>query len=343
MRTGALVIGVGIVFACSGETAAHSVVVHTGSVRWVENELTIQLDADVHTIEHEIKAHGKAVSASEMLERLARSVWVVGHETGPITIDRIDKATAPNRVILTYQIPQSVSAVALVHRPEHDKIGPLARQIQLRLEQLDAKTNRHLRLTSRGNHAVLVRRRSITEPVGIDPFTQPILRILPEPGSNGRASHLIQIDYPCTLLASWQGLIELDEPMTSGQQVQRYRSRIAAWANVNLSVINHTEIAKLAISEADVSLIDPHQNTIAPNSKAPLSILTTRIRISTQIRPSPSGNAVTLSWTGFNPAIARMPVLRQQTSGWELIGFLTPSQPTTPIPSSVRAAPVRKR
>jgi len=318
---------------------AHSIVVHSGTVQWEGGTLCIQLDADGHVLQHEIKALRAQLSETQMLMRLANSIMVVGHESGPISIDRIESISSSAGVKCFYNVPQSVSAVALTHQSDQRELAPLARQIQLGLKDKDGTIARHLRLTSRGNHAVVLRGQMINGPTGVDPFVEPVMQV--NRSTDGRS---LQIDYPCRLLATWSEMRTFDKPTISLAEFDALRPALSKWAEANVSVSmpqTGTE-TKPGKSAGRISLIDPQGREIEAGTVEQIATVTSRVRYTLELPTVEAANPMTINWRGFNAAINRMIVLQNTPSKIELRGFLTPHEATAVIPKD-QSAPVAIR
>ncbi len=307
---------------------AHSIVVHSGTVQWESNRLCIQLDAEKHVLEHETKALGEQLSTTQMLERLARSIMVVGHESGPIPSSRVEAIASPTSIKTYYTISPSVSAVALIHQTDHRTLGPLARQIQLGLKQPDGTIARHLRLTSRGNHAVLLRGQPTIEPSGVDPFVEPVMRI-----SDGPDGSTLQIDYPCRLLATWSEMTAFEANAISTAEFEHLRPFVHVWANSNISFLNHPSDSQHTpqLPSCEITIIDPTEKNIAQPNEHPVATVTSRIRCTVKLPKLENKDSATIKWTGFNSAVNRLALVRKTEKANELKGFLTPYQSTVTI------------
>jgi|GEM_PF-2979801 len=316
---------------------AHSIVVHSGTVQWEGNQLCIQLDADKHVLEHETKALGEQLSSTQMLERLVRSIMVVGHESGPIPSARVEAIASLGSVKTYYTVPPSVSAVALIHQTDHRTLGPLARQLQLGLKQPDGTIARHLRLTSRGNHAVLLRGQPTIEPSGVDPFIEPILRI-----SGGSDGSTLQIDYPCRLLATWSEMTAFESNTITMAEFEHLRPFVHVWANSNISFLNHPSDSQRMpqMPSCEITMIAPTGKNIARPNESPVATVTSRIRCTVKLPNLENKEAATMKWTGFNSAVNRLALVRTTENANELKGFLTPYQSTVTI-SNAKASHVK--
>ncbi len=319
--------------AGAGLVRAHSIVVHTGNVRWEGSELAIEIESDPHSIGHEIEALGEAVDAQVVLERLARSIAVVCDDGEKLSIDHAEHLPGKGGIRCTYKVPKHVAALALFHHPGDDA-APLARQIQLRQVTVDENGSRHLRLTSRGNYAVLLREKAAIAPAGIDPFNQPIIRLV----NDDDATRHVQIDYPCTLLATWPNLIEFNSDSISGEQVDRFKPQIIKWVEEHLSFSSDPS-GENAASDIDVKLVGPLQKRVDGGNHIPRSPLTSRIRIEISISPSRQSKAIQVKWTGFNSAVLQMPVVQVEHDHVELVAVLTQVQPAVSISKADFASP----
>jgi len=322
--TTCLAVGLAILFYAEG-ARAHSIVVHSGTVQWSDSVLCIQLDADEHVLAHEIKALRETLSETQMLARLAHSIMVVGHESGPISIDRIESMTNPPGVTCYFNVPPSVSAVALTHQPDRRELGPLARQIQLGLKDKDGTIARHLRLTSRGNHAVVLRRQTVNGPTGVDPFVEPVLKVCQR--ADGRS---LQVDYPCRLLATWSEMRAFDKPSISLAEFDTLRPAINNWIDSNLSVsMRQTDaLIHLQSNARRLTWIDPKGHEINADYSKHITIVTSRIRFEIDLPGAETNHETTIDWRGFNAAVNRLIVLKKAGRTTELRGLLTPLEAT---------------
>ncbi len=318
-------------------TRAHSIVVHSGTVQWEGSELCIQLGADAHVLEHETNALGENLSPTQMLARLARSIMVVGHESGPIHLVRIETTASPAGVKTFYTIPPSVSAVALIHQTDHRTLGPLARQIQLGLKQPDGTIARHLRLTSRGNHAVLLRGQPTIEPSGVDPFVEPVMRIITSPDGS-----TLQIDYPARLLATWSEMTAFEANSITTAEFDHLRLFVHVWANSNISLLDHPSDSQHMPQKPsfEIMLIDPTGQNITQPIGKPVATVTTRIRCIINLPKVENKKTTILRWTGFNSAVNRLALVRTTENAIEIKGFLTPFQSIVTV-SNDGATPVK--
>ncbi|HNO79400.1 MAG TPA: hypothetical protein PKN33_15220 [Phycisphaerae bacterium] len=317
--------------AGAGLVRAHSIVVHTGTVRWAGAELAIEIESDPHSIRHEIEALGEEVDAQVVLERLARSIAVVCDDGAKLSIDHVEHLQAKAGIKCTYKVPKHAAALALFHHPGDDA-APLARQIQLRQVAVEENGSRHLRLTSRGNYEVLLRERSAIAPAGIDPFNQPIIRVV----ANDDAKPRIQIDYPCTLLSTWPSLVKFDSDSISSEQVERFKPHIIRWVEQHLSLTSQDN-ETIEVSNISVSLIGPSDDLSKSDdlgkddSSRQFYLLTSRVRVEVPLSNRGSNVATSLTWTGFNAAVLQMPMIKAQNAQHELVAVLTRTQPTAAI------------
>lgn len=306
-------------------TSAHPIVIHNGEISWDQKGLRISLTFDEHTLQHEIDAIGGGATPEEVTRMLAESIEIIAHDRGRIAPTQCDESTDAYRLLCIYDIPANAPAVALLHRPT-DRTALLPRQFQLAWRSPTDESTRIIRLTSRGNHAVLLRDGSTDAGILVDAFNEPVIRLSAMDESDAE----IQIDYPLTILATWPDLLSVDEDMLTTKQFERTRSAVAAWANERLKVDGPDGIL-LPLTASKAFLLDPSGAAIDCADSRPYSIYTTRVRIRFLFEQPTPRASMSVTWNGFNAAILRVPVLYRDGAAEALIGLVSPSQPSLKV------------
>jgi hypothetical protein len=200
----------------------------------------------------------------------------------------------------------------------------MMRQFQLAWLPADAPHQIVLRLTSGGNHAVV--RRKCPERVAAavdDPFVTPVLRVVVEGGDRPPR---VEIDYPCTLAATWSGLLRIDELAVTGESFRMDRSGIAAWGSEHGSCENADGTAGPLVVER-VDLIGPCGEVLTKSGNERYSIYTTRVRIVVTLGGTGAQDWTELTWLGFNGVILGVPVESRIGGQAAIVGVVTAEQP----------------
>ena len=318
------------VMICWAQVAlAHPIVIHTGTLVWHPQGLDLALELDGHTLEHELLATPDVLSPQATAEALARSLCVMSHEGTTYPALQVVATDNGRYVRAHFEVPTHISAIAVTHRPHH-ALGTIARQFQLAWTPTDTGPTRMLQLTSGGNHAVLLAPTGMDEtsapsatadeglpmrpgtpkaetamrscrPGNDERFTKPFIRI---GRPQGDGATFLNIDYPCTLLLTWDDLLHSSGGLMAPASFESDRDRIAAWATRHLSSQDRLSPAAY-ISSDHVHLLNPAGETIPTSDPRRYSIYTTRVRICVPLGPGQT----TIRWTGFNAAILAIPVV----------------------------------
>ncbi len=319
--------------------AAHPIVIHAGALEWRDEHLRVVLVVDPHSLDDERAATGEAVSPRRFARALADSVHVFSPQADRLAAGRIVVLEDGALAVCDYVVPAEVKALALVHRPGDD-LAPLTRQLQLEWSPPGARYPRVIRLTSGGNHAVLQRDARATHGgLGVDPFVEPVFRVAVDSPAPALTVPAVQIDYPCTLLATWPDLLDCDTDAITGLQFRRLRPRIAEWTRESLSVTDSEQHAtRVAVERVD--LLTPCGEVCPDPGDERYSIYTTRVRMQVKLEPAESVAWTDLTWNGFNAAVLCVPVIVEQDNTATTIGSLTPSQATVRINHTERPGAV---
>jgi len=309
--------------ACA--TSAHPIVIHTGEIRWDERGLRIVLTFDEHSLRHETDAVGGGATSKEVIRTLVESIEVVTHNHGRIIPTTCNETTDAYIITCDYDVAAETSAVAVLHRPT-DQTAQLPRQFQLTRQASTGESTRLFRLTSRGNHAVLLRDEATDSNALIDPFNEPVIRL----EATNESTLAIHVDFPLTVLATWPNLLSVDADTFTMQQFKRSRMAVSAWAKGRLSVIG-PEGMPCRMTVPQVTLIDPAGDTIDESKNRPVSLYTTRLRLRyDSIQAAPIA-LTAITWNGFNAAVLRIPVTDNRHDQETLIGNVTIGQLTLNI------------
>lgn len=305
--------------------SAHPIIIHTGEILWDQRGLRIALTFDEHSLQHETDAIGGGATSREVVRMLAASIEVSAHNRGRVIPTDCDESADEYQITCGYSIAAQTNAVALLHRPT-GQAAALPRQFQLTWQSPAGESTRVIRLTSRGNYAVLLRDGLNSRGDLVNSFNEPVIRL----HAINESAMEIHVDYPLTALATWPNLLYVDGDMFTMQQFQQSKSAVEAWANERLSTSrpNGTPLRRAALR---VMLIDPAGAAIDESNNRPNSIYTTRLRLRYTLDPAARKALSTITWRGFNAAVLRVPVLYIQDGAESLIGMVTPNQPSLKI------------
>jgi hypothetical protein len=307
--------------------AAHPIVIHTGSVEWVDQRLRLTLSLDQHSLDHEIAALGHFVTPQRVVRTLAHSIHVISHESERMLPSQVEVAEDGARVTCEYAIQESVNALALVHRPLNG-LAPFARQIQLTCLSGPASDAHTIRLTSGGNHAVIRRRLLMeSEASGDACFSEPVLVVSAESGT--RVVN-IRIDYPCPLLATWPDLITVSNGAITGAAFRGSRSTISDCARACLVVQDLCGGVRGRIVEK-VDLIGPSGEILSGSADESFSIYTTRVRIQIAYEHAESAASTAITWRGFHAGLLGMAAQSEMNGITRSLGNLTSLQATVRV------------
>jgi hypothetical protein len=298
---------------------AHSIVVYSGRIEWLDEKLQIEIQLEPHLVEHERRGFGRRLQSEQLARALAKTIHVhadSGRQLAPPQVRMKSDGTAATFI---FDTRVDTETLAIVHRAE----GPLAtlrRQFQLRWWPFNTAVARLVRLTSGGNHAVIERdSRPDAFQTLVDRFTEPVFRIVPDrPNGNVR----LIIDFPCTLLATWSGLAPQKDVIT-GDWVRARRDRLKDWLTSSL-MIAHPSGDTLPGQLERIGMIRPNDEFL-DDADVSVSIYTIRVRMIVMLAQPSDQSRYDVTWRAFNPAVLRIPVITEGGSP-ALIGELTPTQ-----------------
>ncbi len=302
--------------------AAHPIVIHRGAVEWKDQNLRLVLVLDRHSLVHETAAFGGAAAPERVARALANSLHIVSHRCDHIIAKRVVISKDGRKTTCDYIVPDGVTTLALTHHPDGG-LAALSRQFQLRWSPPQGRRSRTIRVTSGGNH-VVIRRNGVVDGFSAshDPFSEPLLRIRDR--SNGSAVRF-QIDFPCTLLATWPNLIACRDGAITGRLFQRCRPGIAEWTRKHIS-IRGPAAPPPRVSVEQVDLIAPTGDILTNEVDTKYSVYTTRVRMRIRLEGVDAAPWTELTWSGFSSVVLRLPVIREGDASPAPLGILTPAQ-----------------
>jgi hypothetical protein len=318
----------------AASSVAHPIVIHTGDLHWEGASLRLVLALDSHSMGHETI---DGSTPQRVAQALADSIHVVSHVTGRVTAPRITATDGGKTVTCNYRLADSVSTVALMHRPG-SALAPLARQFQLRWRAPGASHARIIRLTSGGNHAVL-RRDDPADNASCDPLVEPVFRL---DATDGGTEFTIEIDYPCALLASWPGLVPCRDGTVTWPLFRRSRRTVSEWAGDRLSVSGANGRPR-TLNIDHVDLLGPSGESLSDAGDTAFSVHTTHVRIRSHYVLAEYERWTEFTWTGFNSTLLGIPVTYARAGSEPFVGVLTPTHATLRVPhSDLSAVSIRR-
>ncbi len=311
------------ILAFAGAGWAHPILVHNGAIEWNEEKLTLTLVPDEHSLDHEIAPLASNVTHSAVARRLARSIVLVSHDCRSFLPQLVTVSDNGELVVSDYSIPADIRVLAVRHNPIAD-LAALARQIQLRWSPDPNGFSQLLRLTSAGNHVVIIRNDSAVDNLTYDPFNEPVVSL--EYASHD-SSVAVNIDFPCRLLTTWPTLLPMEGQSLQPGTLSASGKKVGKWARQMLSIAAAGG-ARTECALGQIQLLDPLGKPIPETSDECCSLYTTRVRVCFNCSYAKEAAWTEITWSGFNAAVLAAQVIRLDGREPQAIGRMTATQST---------------